>query len=281
MFLYSSVLTCYLIKMKNIILVLFLTIVNLFVFGQEKKVNNYKFIVVPDRFDFLKQNDEYNSSSLTKFLLKKNGFTVVLNSEQYPKDLRDNPCNGLKALVLDKSSVFKVKVVIELRDCSNRLLYTSEEGVSRLKEFKKGFQEAIRKAHASMNNIAYEPFLLETIRKDKKEIVIVDPVLVKEGKEIKLKSEIPAINNIKKAVLVVPINNIVLASSVLYAQPVENGFQLINSKPTVVFVILKTKVKGVFILKDKNGVLYKKEGVWIAEFYENGTFTEKKYQVKF
>ena len=281
MFLYSSVLTYYLIKMKNIILVLFLIMSNIFVFGQEKKVNNYKFIVVPDRFDFLKQNDEYNSSSLTKFLLKKNGFTVVLNSEQYPKDLRDNPCNGLKALVLDKSSVFKVKVVIELRDCSNRLLYTSEEGVSRLKEFKKGFQEAIRKAHASMNNIAYEPFLLETIRKDKKEIVIVDPVLVKEGKEIKLKSEIPAINNIEKAVLVVPINNIVLASSVLYAQPVENGFQLINSKPTVVFVILKTKVKGVFILKDKNGVLYKKEGVWIAEFYENGTFTEKKYQVKF
>ena len=267
--------------MKNIILVLFLTIANLFVFGQEKKVNNYKFIVVPDRFDFLKQNDEYNSSSLTKFLLKKNGFTVVLNSEQYPKDLTDNPCSGLKALVLDKSSVFKVKVVIELRDCSNRLLYTSEEGVSRLKEYKKGFQEAIRKAHASMNNIAYEPFLLETISTDKKEIVIVDPVLVKEGKEIKLKSEIPAINNIEKAVLVVPINNIVLASSVLYAQPVENGFQLINSKPTVVFVILKTKVKGVFILKDKNGVLYKKEGVWIAEFYENGTFTEKKYQVKF
>ena len=267
--------------MKNIILVVFLIMSNFFVFGQVKKVNNYKFIVVPDRFDFLKQKDEYKTSSLTKFLLKKNGFTVVLNSEQYPKDLIDNPCSGLKALVLDKSSVFKVKVVIELRDCSNRLLYTSEEGVSRLKEFKKGFQEAIRKAHASMNNIAYEPFLLETIRKDKKEIVIVDPVLVKEGKEIKLKSEIPAINNIQKAVLVVPINNIVLASSVLYAQPVENGFQLINSKPTVVFVILKTKVKGVFILKDKNGVLYKKEGVWIAEFYENGTFTEKKYQVKF
>ena len=281
MFLCSSVLTCYLINMKNIILVVFLIMSNFFVFGQVKKVNNYKFIVVPDRFDFLKQKDEYKTSSLTKFLLKKNGFTVVLNSEQYPKDLTDNPCSGLKALVLDKSSVFKVKVVIELRDCSNRLLYTSEEGVSRLKEFKKGFQEAIRKAHASMNNIAYEPFLLETIRKDKKEIVIVDPVLVKEGKEIKLKSEIPAINNIKKAVLVVPINNIVLASSVLYAQPVENGFQLINSKPTVVFVILKTKVKGVFILKDKNGVLYKKEGVWIAEFYENGTFTEKKYQVKF
>ena len=265
MFLCSSVLTCYLINMKNIILVFFLIIYNLFVFGQEKKVNNYKFIVVPDQFDFFKQKDEYKTSSLTKFLFKKNGFTVVLNSEQYPKDLRDNPCSGLKALVLDKSSMFKIKVILELRDCNGKLLYTSEEGVSRLKEFKKGFQEAIRNAHASMNDVFYKPFLLETISKDKK--------------EIKLEVELPVINNIEAA-QVSPINNLAIPTT-LYAQPKENGFQLINSTPTVVFVILKTKAKDVFILKDKNGVLYKKEGIWIAEFYKNSVLIEKKYQVKF
>ena len=279
MFLCSSVLTYYLINMKNIILVLFLTMSNIFVFGQEKKVNNYKFIVVPDQFDFLKQKDEYKTSSLTKFLLKKNGFTVVLNSEQYPKDLIDNPCSGLKALVLDKSSMFKIKVIIELRDCSNRLLYTSEEGVSKLKEYKKGFQEAIRNAHASMIDIVYEPFLLETIRKDKKEIVTVNPVLVEEVKEVKLEVELPVINNIETA-QISPINNIAL-STTLYAQPKENGFQLINLKPQVVFVILNTSVKGVFVIKDKNGLLYKKGENWIAEFYENGKLIEKKYQVKF
>ena len=265
MFLYSSVLTYYLINMKNIILVLFLIMSNIFVFGQEKKVNNYKFIVVPDQFDFFKQKDEYKTSSLTKFLFKKNGFTVVLNSEQYPKDLRDNPCSGLKALVLDKSSMFKIKVILELRDCNGKLLYTSEEGVSRLKEFKKGFQEAIRNAHASMNDVFYKPFLLETISKDKK--------------EIKLEVELPVINNIEAA-QVSPINNLAIPTT-LYAQPKENGFQLINSTPTVVFVILKTKAKDVFILKDKNGVLYKKEGIWIAEFYKNSVLIEKKYQVKF
>ena len=279
MFLCSSVLTYYLIKMKNIILVLFLIMSNIFVFGQEKKVNNYKFIVVPDKFDFLNQRDKYKTSSLTKFLLKKNGFTVVLNSEQYPKDLINNPCSALNALVLDKSSMFKVKVIIELRDCSNRLLYTSEEGVSRLKEFKKGFQEAIRNAYASMGNIVYEPFLLETIRKDKKEIVTVNPVLVEEVKEVKLEVELPVINNIEAA-QISPINNIAL-STTLYAQPKENGFQLINLKPQVVFVILNTSVKGVFVIKDKNGLLYKKGENWIAEFYDNGKLIEKKYQVKF
>lgn len=279
MFLCSSVLTYYLINMKNIILVLFLTMSNIFVFGQEKKVNNYKFIVVPDQFVFLKQKDEYKTSSLTKFLLKKNGFTVVLNSEQYPKDLIDNPCSGLKALVLDKSSMFKLKVIIELRDCSNRLLYTSDEGVSKLKEYKKGFQEAIRNAHASMIDIIYEPFLLETIRKDKKEIVTVNPVLVKEVKEVKLEVELPVINNIEAA-QVFPTNNIALDSA-LYAQKKENGFQLVDLKPQVVFVILNTSVKDVFVIKDKNGLLYKKGENWIAEFYEGGEIVVKKYNIKF
>ena len=280
MFLYSSVLTYYLINMKNIILVLFLIMSNIFVFGQEKKVNNYKFIVVPDQFDFFKQKDEYKTSSLTKFLFKKNGFTVVLNSEQYPKDLIDNPCSGLKALVLDKSSMFKLKVIIELRDCSNRLLYTSDEGVSKLKEYKKGFQEAIRNAHASMIDVVYEPLLLETIRKDKKEIVTVNPVLVKEVKEVKLEVELPGINNIEEAAQVSPTNNIALDGT-LYAQPKENGFQLINLKPQVVFVILNTSVKGVFVIKDKNGLLYKKGENWIAEFYEGGEIVVKKYNIKF
>lgn len=279
MFLCSSVLTYYLINMKNIILVLFLTMSNIFVFGQEKKVNNYKFIVVPDQFDFLKQKDEYKTSSLTKFLLKKNGFTVVLNSEQYPKDLIDNPCSGLKALVLDKSSMFKLKVIIELRDCSNRLLYTSDEGVSKLKEYKKGFQEAIRNAHASMIDVVYEPLLLETIRKDKKEIVTVNPVLVKEVKEVKLEVELPVINNIEAA-QVFPTNNIALDSA-LYAQKKENGFQLVDLKPQVVFVILNTSVKDVFVIKDKNGLLYKKGENWIAEFYEGGEIVVKKYNIKF
>jgi hypothetical protein len=267
-------------NMKNIILVLFLIMSSIFVFGQEKEVNNYKFIVVPDRFDFLKQKDKYKTSSLTKFLLKKNGFTVVLNSEQYPKALKDSPCSGLTALVLDKSSVFKVKVIIELRDCSNRLLYTSEEGVSRLKEYKKGFQEAIRNAHASMYDIVYKPFLLETIGKDKKEIIIVNPVLVEAGKEVKIDAGLAELNNLEEAAQVSPIHNKALATA-LYAQPKENGFQLINSKPQVVFVILNTGVKDIYVIKDKNGLLYKKGENWIAEFYDGGEIVVKKYSIKF
>jgi len=96
--------------MKKIVPVLFLIASSYFTFGQEKSINNYEFIIVPEFFDFLKEPNKYQTSSLIRFLLKKNGFTVVSNSEQYPKELRDNPCNGLNVLVVDKSSMFKVKV---------------------------------------------------------------------------------------------------------------------------------------------------------------------------
>ena len=266
--------------MKKTVLVLFLIASNYFSFGQEKSINNYEFIIVPELFYFLKEPNKYQTSSLTRFLLKKNGFTVVSNSEQYPKELRDNPCNGLNALVVDKSSMFKIKVVIELRDCSNRLLYTSEEGASRLKELKKGFQEAIRNAHASMNDLVYEPFLLETIGKDKIEIIIINPVLVEEENDIKIDVGLARVNNLKEPAQVSPINNIALVGT-LYAQPKENGYQLVNLIPKVVFVIAKTGIKNTFIIKDKNGILYKKGENWIAEFYEGNKRVVNEYSIKF
>jgi hypothetical protein len=68
---------------------------------------------------------------------------------------------------------------------------------------------------------------------------------------------------------------------VLYAQTKNNGFQLVNTALEVVFLILKTNVKNVFIIHDKNGILYKCGENWIAEFYENNQLITKEYQIKF
>ena len=68
---------------------------------------------------------------------------------------------------------------------------------------------------------------------------------------------------------------------VLYAQSVENGFQLVNTKPEVVYVILKTSSKDRFIIKGKSGSITKKNDVWVAEFYEDGKLQVKEYQIKF
>ena len=67
----------------------------------------------------------------------------------------------------------------------------------------------------------------------------------------------------------------------LYAQPNENGYQLVNTKPSIVFALLKTNTPQKYIIKDKNGTLTKNGEIWIAEYYENGVLTTKRFQVKF
>ena len=175
--------------MKNILVVVFFIVCNFYAFAQEKKVRNYEYIVVPERFSFLKQNDQYQTSSLTKFLLEKNGFTTFLDSDEYPKILKENICNGLTAFVEDKSSMFKVKVIIGLRDCFNKVVFISQEGVSKLKDYKKGFQEAIRNAYASMSDLKYEAFSIASKVKVKKQNIVEVPVIQQSLKTKKVVAE--------------------------------------------------------------------------------------------
>jgi hypothetical protein len=263
------VLTYYSIKMKNTLAVVFFIACNFYAFAQEKKVRNYKYIIVPERFAFLKQNDQYQTSSLTKFLLEKNGFTVVLDSEEYPIELRKNTCKALIAEIVDTSSMFKTSVFIAFKNCSKNVVYRTKEGESRQKDYKEAFHEAIRSAHAYMSDITYAA-RSNAVKINKTRDRVADIPLM--GKKVAvtpiIKRKVSASKTIKE-------------TNTLYAQPNENGFQLINLKPAVVFLILKTNLKDVFIIKDKNGVLYRKETIWFAEFYEKGALVEKKYQIKF
>tara|TARA_B100001063_G_C16553890_1_gene447446 strand:+ start:270 stop:578 length:309 start_codon:yes stop_codon:yes gene_type:complete len=51
------------------------------------------------------------------------------------------------------------------------------------------------------------------------------------------------------------------AYETLYAQPNENGYQLLNTKPSIVFVLLKTNNPQKHFIKDKNGIFTKNEEV--------------------
>ncbi|HCL07258.1 MAG TPA: hypothetical protein DHV91_00685, partial [Flavobacteriaceae bacterium] len=79
--------------MKNLLNI----IITLFIIFQasleaQTDLNQYKYVSVPDRFDFLKTSDQYQLSSLTQFLLTKKGFTVLESIENYPSDLAANSC---------------------------------------------------------------------------------------------------------------------------------------------------------------------------------------------
>ena len=90
--------------MKIINQLLLILLFSTSVFAQ-KSINQYKYVIVPQKFDFVKKPDQYKTSSLTKFLFNKYGFTAFLEDEQFPQDLQNNRCLALVGNVVDASKM--------------------------------------------------------------------------------------------------------------------------------------------------------------------------------
>lgn len=104
-------------------------------------------VVVPNKFAFLKSDNEYQLNILTKFLIEKQGFKAYMENE-VPAELLNTPCNLLKADVKNESNMMTSKLRLVLTDCTNKEVFSSEVGKSREKEYKKSYQEALRNALA-------------------------------------------------------------------------------------------------------------------------------------
>ena len=122
----------------------------------QTSLNAYKYVIVPKKYEFLKENDKFELNSLTKFLFKKAGFQTLLKGDDYPEDLQKNPCLGVLVDLKNNSSMFTTKVTIDLTDCFNKVIYTAQEGKSKEKDYKKTYQEALRKSFASIEALHYE-----------------------------------------------------------------------------------------------------------------------------
>ncbi len=257
-------------------IVLLLLVLSVQLHAQLEKLNDYKYIIVNSKFDYLKKADQYQTSSLTKFLLKKNNFNVFLSDDILPKDLATNRCLAAIVSVTDDSGLFKTKSYIEFKDCYGNLIYKSSEGISRQKDFKRSYSEAIRNAYKSIATFKYNPSnTYNTVTETKKIEISKKPTEKEEVKRVPVLQDKPVVKNktsFKKQTVLI---------NVLYAQPTSNGYQLVNTKPEIVFNVLKTNIENVFIIKDKNGVFYKKDFFWIAEYYQANKKVSEKYQVKF
>ena len=68
---------------------------------------------------------------------------------------------------------------------------------------------------------------------------------------------------------------------VLYAQPIENGYQLVDSTPKVVHKLQVSGLQNVFFVEGKQAMVYKKEDVWVMEYYEDGSLRQEVLPIKF
>lgn len=118
-------------------------------------LNEYKYVLVPETYEFTGDKDQYQLNSLTKFLLNKEGFNTLMTTEKKPVDLANNPCLGLTTRIKDNSGLFTTKLVIQLEDCYGNIVFTSKEGESRQKEYKAAYHEALREAFESVKELDY------------------------------------------------------------------------------------------------------------------------------
>lgn len=283
------------IKKFSLLILCFISISN---FAQTD-LNQYKYLIVPKKFDFLKEANQYRLNELAVFLFEKYGFIAFMEGEDYPEDLSLNRCLALRSEILKDSGLFKTKLNIELKDCNDRVVYTSPEGESRKKEYVDAYNEAMRNTFSFLEavNYKYAPSKaidvsttnttkskdqkvskeiaqlkaeIETLKKEKQVIVEAEEVTVVEefqsensNENIVVKKPVESKNSTPQVAMTNKDN----IGSVLYAQAIDNGFQLVDSTPKVVHKLKNSSLKDIFFVDGKQAIVYKKGDVWIMEYY--------------
>lgn len=171
---------------KSFYLSLILTFSFTIIFAQ-KSVNSYKYVLVPKYYEFLKAPDQYQLNSLTKFLFDKAGFTTLFNDEVYPQELAANSCLALKVVVDKSPGMFTTKLRISMLDCHNIVVYSTQEGRSKEKQYKKAYHEALRRAFEEIKELNYSyDGSLNNVTGD---VVVKDGQIQIVSKEVELTDE--------------------------------------------------------------------------------------------
>lgn len=235
--------------MKKVILLLWL--ISSVSFAQD--LNQYKYVSVPSKFSFLKEKNQYNLNLLSKMYMQQFGFETYFDTDEVPKDFLENNCNKLYFDVLENNNMFSTKLTVVLKDCKGKVLFTSKEAENKEKDYKLSYNLALREALNSMKTIQYKYFGDKVVKENKDEV---------QNQSLNSESSV---------------------SSQLFAQPITNGFQLINAEPKVIYKIYITSVKDLYIATKGSlqGVLISKNKEWFFEYYQNEKLLSEKVEVKF
>jgi hypothetical protein len=251
-------------------------------------ISNYKYVLVPHRYDFQKSDDQYGMNSTTKSLLEQKGFTVFYTNDNLPPALI-NRCGALVASVDQRKGFFSTNVTLTLKDCSGNIVFKTREGTSRDKEFYLAYDHALRDAFVSLNA---EPYKYDSTAHPATAQVQTQPQPTQ-----------PQQSQTQQPVATSPANTppptapgtttpatttpatptSAPGATTLYAQPVPNGFQLIDTSPKKVLTLLKTSLPDYFIAQsaESSGLVFKKDGEWHFEYYNGDKLMSQKLDIKF
>ncbi len=244
------------------------------VVGFAQSVNDYKAVIIPLKYDFMKTDNQYRLATLTKQNLTKAGFEAYYSNEQLPDGYTDR-CQVLYIDVVKDNAFLVTKLFVQLKDCFNQVVFTSEVGRSKEKDYDLAYKESLDNAFKSVIALHYK--------------YSGNPVVV-----TRTTAQAPAKITAETLAAATPVAATQVAASspspdlkdpnLLYAQPTESGYQLIDKTPKVVMKLLKTSQSNVYIaIKDnvQGSLILKPDGQWYFESYQNDKLVSEKITVKF
>lgn len=221
-------------------------------YAQSSDINDYKYVVIPEKFEFLKEKNEYNLNTLTKMIFEKKGFEVYYTNDELPFEAKMDKCKVLYGDLINDSGLLSTTMTLVLNDCNGKAVFTSLEGKSKEKEFRRAYYEALREASRSVEAMIYKY----------KSGTVADAGTSSEAK--------PEIANQNR-------------DNQLYARETANGYELLDKTQKVVLKMFKTSQPDSYSaqMEGVNGVVFKKDGEWIFEYYLNDKMVAQKLNIKF
>jgi hypothetical protein len=236
----------------------------------QSTINNYKYVLVPDKYDFLREADQYGLNSATKQLLEEKGFVAFVGNKNLPPELIANKCNALTADVVQKKGIFVTNLTLQLKDCQGNIIFKSKEGKSREKEFAPAYNLALRDAFASLKDVPYK----------------YDGTVAAQPQQ-------PAVMPAASPATTTPATTTTTTApatsagtditGTLYAQAITNGYQLVDTSPKKVLTLLKTSTQDYYIAEGgpANGIVFKKDNEWVFEYYKDNKLVSQKLEIRF
>lgn len=230
-----------------------------------QSVNDYKAVIIPMKYDFLKSENQYRLQTLTKFNLEKAGFRAFYRNETIPTELNDR-CSILYLDVKKDNAFLVTKLFITFSDCNGAVVFQSAIGKSKEKDYQQAYNEALNNAFQSVYALKYKYNGAKSNAKPLDEVVspaVIVPATANNSIDLKIVDNTDA--------------------NLLFAQPITNGFQLVDNTPKVVMKVFRTSSAACYFATKGNiqGVLIAKDNHWYFEYYQNDKLISERIEVKF
>ena len=238
--------------------------------AQEERLSAFDYVVVPDRFGFQYERDQYQINSLLKFLFNKHGFHAF-----FPSELPDvSRCDGLYAEIEQVNGFVWTEVSIRLLDCDGILFYQTKSGRSKLKDFAKAYSEAVRMAFESIEILGVRQGPLEILQKAGEEINSEGTIKADAKVKPKSKSDRPIGNNSSDGLQteVKPLKNEAVTLGLIPDVAMMNFKSLENT-----YLLRRTQLGYQWYREDKQDLIY--EGKFFV--VEKMLFYEDKDQIRY